>query len=400
MSIHTEAASDAAATRDAAKRQGPLAGVRIVELAGIGPGPVCAMLLADLGATIIRVDRKTPVEVGWSRPLKFDVALRNRKSIRVDLKDPAAVALVLDLVERADALIEGFRPGVTERLGLGPEACLARNPRLVYGRVTGWGQQGPLSQTAAHDINYIAVSGLLAAIGRQGEPPTLPLNVIGDYAGGALYLALGVLAGILEARTSGKGQVIDAAIVDGVASLMSVLVGLREAGMIGPARGTNLLDSGAPFYEVYECADGKYVSIGAIEQRFYQELLRRLQLEQTELVEQMNREKWPRFKQILAARFRSNTQAHWVEKLEGLDVCFAPVLDLKEAYRHPHLAARRTFIEVDGVTQPAPAPRFSRTPAATPTPPAALDEQNAAAALQGWLPENRIRALAAAKVFQ
>jgi crotonobetainyl-CoA:carnitine CoA-transferase CaiB-like acyl-CoA transferase len=358
------------------------------------------MLLADLGATVIRVDRKTPADIGWSRPRQFDVALRNRKSIRVDLKDPRAVALVLELIDQSDGLIEGFRPGVTERLGLGPDTCLARNPRLVYGRVTGWGQTGPLAQSAAHDINYIAISGALAAIGRRGQPPTPPLNVLGDYAGGALYLAFGLVTGILEARSSGKGQVVDAAIVDGVASLLSVLVGLRESGMTGPERGTNMLDSGAPFYDVYECADGKYVSVGAIERRFYLELLRRLQLDDTELADQMNKEKWPRIREVLEARFRSNTQAHWCGLLEGLDVCFAPVLDLKDAYQHAHLAARGTFTEVNGVIQPAPGPRFSRTPAAAPLPPTEMTAENSAAALQGWLPQSRILSLAQSGVFQ
>jgi crotonobetainyl-CoA:carnitine CoA-transferase CaiB-like acyl-CoA transferase len=358
------------------------------------------MLLADLGATVIRIDRKTPADVGWSRPLRYDIALRNRQSIRVDLKDPAAVSLVLNLIERADALIEGFRPGVTERLGLGPEVCLERNPRLVYGRVTGWGQDGPLARTAGHDINYIAITGLLAAIGRRGAPPTPPLNVVGDYAGGSLYLALGLLAGILEARTSGRGQVVDAAIVDGVASLMGVLVGLREAGMTTAERGANLLDSGAPFYDVYECADGRYMAVGAIERRFYLELLRRLDLDDPLLTEQTNAAHWPEIREKLAARFRSQPQHHWAALLEDLDVCCAPVLDLKEAYAHRHLAARRTFIEVDGVKQPAPAPRFSRTPAAMPSPPAALTPENARSALAEWLSDDAVDAYARDGVFE
>lgn len=378
---------------------GPLAGVRIVELAGIGPAPLCAMLLADLGATVIRVDRKEPSGLGAPRPLQFDLVLRNRKSIRVDLKDPAGVALVLDLVAKADALIEGFRPGVTERLGLGPEDCLRRNPKLVYGRVTGWGQEGPLAHAAGHDINYIAVTGVLNAIGRRGQPPSIPLNVIGDYAGGALYLALGILAGIVEARVSGEGQVVDAAIVDGVASLMTVLVGMRAAGMINSERGANLLDSGAPFYEVYECADGKYVSIGPIEHKFYLQLLRRLELEGMDLGDQMDAHKWPQAKRILADKFKTRTRAEWTAMLEGTDVCFAPVLDLEEAYEHPHLEARKTFIDVAGVTQPAPAPRFSRSALATPEPPAELSGANAAAALSGWLSEDEIAALGAAGIF-
>ncbi len=378
---------------------GPLAGVRIVELAGIGPGPLCAMLLADLGATVIRVDRQAPSGLGIPRPLRFDLVLRNRKSIRVDLKDPAGVALVLDLAARADALIEGFRPGVAERLGLGPDECLRRNPKLIYGRVTGWGQEGPLAQSAAHDINYIAITGLLSAIGRHGQPPSIPLNLIGDYAGGSLYLALGILAGIIEARISGKGQVVDAAIVDGVASMLTVLVGMRAAGMVTGERGANLLDSGAPFYEVYECADGKHVSVGPVEHKFYLQLLQRLGLDESALGDQMDTRNWPQAKRVLAAKFKTKTRAEWTALLEGTDVCFAPVLDLQEAYEHPHLKARKTFIDIAGVTQPAPAPRFSRTALATPEPPAELSGANAAAALRDWLSEPEIAALAAAGTF-
>jgi crotonobetainyl-CoA:carnitine CoA-transferase CaiB-like acyl-CoA transferase len=380
-------------------KSGPLAGVRVVELAGIGPVPLAAMFLADLGATVLRVDRKEPSGLGAPRPMQFDLALRNRKSIRVDLKDPAAVAFVLDLVEKADALIEGYRPGVTERLGLGPEQCLKRNPRLVYGRVTGWGQEGPLSHSAAHDLNYIAITGVLNAIGRAGLPPSIPLNVIGDYAGGSLYLAFGILAGILEARSSGQGQVVDAAIVDGVASLMTVLIGLRAAGMISAERGANLLDSGAPFYDVYECADGKYISIGPIEHKFYLQLLQRLELDHAYLRQQMDMSTWPQAKRILTQKFRTKTRAEWTDLLEGTDVCFAPVLDLAEAYEHAHLKARKTYIDVAGVTQPAPGPRFSRTQLATPEPPADLTPENAAAALRDWLAESEIAARAAAGTF-
>jgi crotonobetainyl-CoA:carnitine CoA-transferase CaiB-like acyl-CoA transferase len=370
-----------------------------VELAGIGPGPVAAMLLADLGATVIRVDRKEPSGNGLPRPVRYDVALRNRKSIRVDLKDPAGLALVRDLVGQADALIEGFRPGVTERLGLGPEECLARNPRLVYGRVTGWGQDGPMAQAAGHDINYISITGVLSAIGERGQRPAIPLNVIGDYAGGSLYLVLGILAGILEARASGKGQVVDAAIVDGVVSLMTVLVGLREAGMLSGERGTNLLDSGAPFYQVYACADGKHLSVGPIEAKFYRLLLDRLGLNASDLGDQMDQRTWPRNQQIFAAKFREKTRAQWLELLEGSDACVAPVLDLEEAYEHPHIKARNTYIEVDGVRQPAPAPRFSRTTLAVPVPPAELNAANAADALKGWMSEGEIAALADGEVF-
>jgi alpha-methylacyl-CoA racemase len=369
---------------------GPLAGVRIVELAGIGPGPLAAMLLADMGATVIRVDRKEPSGLGAPRPLEFDLALRNRKSIRVDLKDPAGAATVRKLIDQADALIEGFRPGVTERLGLGPEDCLGRNSKLVYGRVTGWGQEGPLSQSAGHDLNYIAITGVLSAIGRQGAAPTIPLNLIGDYAGGSLYLALGILAGIVNARSTGQGQVVDAAIVDGVASLMTVLVGMRAAGMSSAERGANLLDSGAPFYEVYECADGKYVSIGPIENKFYRQLLQLLELDAPELGAQMDVDNWPSAKALLAAKFKTKSRAEWTAMLEGTDACFAPVLDVDEAFEHRHLSARKTFIDVAGVVQPAPAPRFSRTPLPTPRPPAALSAANSAAALEGWLDKTEI----------
>jgi alpha-methylacyl-CoA racemase len=378
---------------------GPLKDVRIVEIAGIGPGPVAAMLLADMGATIIRVDREEPSGLGLPRPVEFDVALRNRKSIRVDLKDPAGRELVLDLIGKADALIEGFRPGVLERLGLGPDDCLDRNPKLIYGRVTGWGQQGPMAHAAGHDINYIAVTGVLNAIGRRAQSPTVPLNVIGDYAGGSLYLALGILAGILEARRSGKGQVVDAAIVDGVASLMTVLVGLKQAGMMAGERGTNLLDSGAPFYDVYECADGKYISVGSIEPKFYVQLLDRIGVDPAELGDQNDQRNWPKAKEILAERFRTKTRAEWTALLEGTDACFAPVLNVAEAYEHPHLKARKTYINVAGVNQPAPAPRFSRTTLETPVPPAELNTANATDALRGWLMESEIAALSDAGTF-
>ncbi|TEA71902.1 CaiB/BaiF CoA transferase family protein [Allopusillimonas ginsengisoli] len=381
-------------------RAGPLAGIKVVEIAGIGPGPLAAMFLADLGATVIRVDRKVPSGLGAPRPLVHDLGLRNRKSIRVDLKEPDARELVLDLVAQADALIEGFRPGVMERLGLGPDVCLARNRRLVYGRVTGWGQDGPMAHVAGHDLNYIAITGALNAMGREGQAPTMPLNVLGDYAGGSLYLAFGLLAGILEARSSGQGQVIDAAMVDGVASLMTVTLGLHAAGMLTKQRGTNLLDSGAPFYEVYACADGKYVSVGPIEGKFYQQLLEKLQLQNHPLLrEQMNRTQWPQAKQVLAAKFKERTRDEWTRLLGSLDVCIAPVLDFDEAPYHPHIQARGTITEIEGVFQPAPGPRFSRTPAARPEPPSALSTDNAIVALQEWLPATRIEAYRTRKTF-
>ncbi|MBN3778240.1 CoA transferase [Burkholderia sp. Ac-20345] len=385
---------------DTRTRSGPLAGIKVVEIAGIGPGPLAAMFLADLGATVIRVDRKEPSGLGAPRPVQFDLGLRNRKSIRVDLKDPAAVEMVLELVDDADALIEGFRPGVMERLGLGPDVCLARNPRLVYGRVTGWGQDGPLSQVAGHDLNYISITGALHAMGRAGQAPTPPLNVLGDYAGGSLYLAFGLLAGILEARGSGKGQVVDAAMVDGVASIMTVMIGMHAAGMLAKERGTNLVDTGAHFYEVYACADGKYVSVGPIEGKFYRLLLQQLDLQDHPLLQaQMDRAQWPQAKQVLAAKFSERTRDEWVQRLGHLDVCVAPVLDFDEAPRHPHAQARGMFVDVDGVTHPAPGPRFSRTPAALPEAPAALSTENGVAALQDWLPEARIDAYRAQGAF-
>ncbi|AQH04366.1 carnitine dehydratase (plasmid) [Burkholderia sp. KK1] len=384
----------------ASSRRGPLAGVKVVEIAGIGPGPLAAMFLADLGATVIRVDRKEPSGLGAPRPLQFDLGLRNRKSIRVDLKDADAVEMVMELVADADALIEGFRPGVMERLGLGPDVCLARNPRLVYGRVTGWGQDGPSSQVAGHDLNYIAITGALHAMGRAGQAPTPPLNVLGDYAGGSLYLAFGLLAGVLEARGSGKGQVVDAAMVDGVASIMTVTMGLHAAGMLGKARGTNLLDTGAHFYEVYECADGRYVSVGPIESKFYRLLLEKLGLQDHPVLQkQMDRAQWPEAKQVLAARFRQRTRDEWTQLLGESDVCFAPVLDFDEAPDHPHIKARGTLIDIDGITHPAPGPRFSRTPAARPDAPAESTTDNAIAALRDWLPEARVQAWLARGAF-
>jgi alpha-methylacyl-CoA racemase len=363
---------------------GPLAGIRIVELAGIGPGPLCAMVLADLGATVLRIDRKEPADLGTRRPLQFDLLRRNRKSIALDLKDPRAVQIVLRCIEEADALIEGYRPGVMERLGLGPEICLSRNPRLAYGRMTGWGQTGPLAQTAGHDITYIAITGALHAIGRAGAPPSIPLNLVGDNGGGALYLALGLLAAIIETRCSGKGQVVDAAIVDGTASLATAFFGAAAADMLKRERGTNVLDSGAHYYEVYQCADGEWVAVGALEARFYSELLRHLELNAATLGPQTDRDTWQKAKPLMAARFRTKTRDEWMLIFAGSDACVAPVLDWEEAHRHPHLAARETFIEVGGIVQPAPAPRFSRTVPGTPEPPAPINQSNTNAALAPW----------------
>lgn len=366
---------------------GPLAGIKVIELAGIGPGPMAAMLLADLGATVLRIDRKTPVELGTARPLKFNALLRNRRSIALDLKDPQSIELVLRLLEGADALIEGFRPGVTERLGLGPEPCMARNPRLVYGRMTGWGQTGPMAHAAGHDLNYIAVTGALHAIGGRGQPPTPPLNVLGDFAGGSMYLVMGLLAGIIEARQSGKGQVVDAAIVDGTASLMSSFYGQFAGGLWNLERGTNRTDSGAYFYGVYQCADGLWVSVAAIESKFFAELLRRMDIDPAQVGNQQDRNDWPKAQAVFTEKFRQRTRKAWCDLLEGTDACFAPVLSMAEAPQHPHMQAREAFVDVGGTVQPAPAPRFSRTIPKAPQPAMEINAANTDAALAEWLTE-------------
>jgi len=378
---------------------GPLVGTKVIELAGIGPGPMAAMLLADLGATVLRIDRKTPAALGTPRPLKYSPMLRNRKSIALDLKDPRAIELVLRLIEGANALIEGFRPGVTERLGLGPQPCLARNARLVYGRITGWGQTGPLAQAAGHDLNYIALTGALHAIGRHGQPPTPPLNVLGDFAGGAMYLALGMLAAMLEAGKSGKGQVVDAAIVDGTTSLMSSFYGQYAGGLWNLERGTNRTDSGTYFYGVYECADGLWVSVAAMEAKFFAELLRRLEIDPAEVGSQQDKSDWPRAQSVFVWKFKTRTRKEWCELLEGTDACFAPVLSMAEAPQHPHMKARGTFVEVGGTIQPAPAPRFSRTIPETPEPPLEINAANTDAALAEWLPVQEAATWRASGVF-
>jgi alpha-methylacyl-CoA racemase len=349
---------------------GPLHGIKVVELAGIGPGPMCAMLLSDLGAEVIRVDRLAPADLGIDSGRRFNVLNRGRRSIAVDLKRPEGVEVVLELVAQADALIEGFRPGVTERLGLGPEVCLARNPRLVYGRMTGWGQDGPMASAAGHDINYIALTGVLDAIGNEGGPPVPPLNLVGDFGGGALYLAFGVCAALLEARGSGQGQVIDAAMVDGAASLLTAIYGMHGSGSWSLDRGTNILDTGAHFYGTYECSDGKWISIGSIEAKFHQELLEKLGLDPSDIPDRMDRARWVEHKKRLTGLFLSKSRDEWCAIMEGSDVCFAPVLSMAEAPEHPHNKARGTFVEIDGVVQPGPAPRFSRTPGQVQSPPA------------------------------
>lgn len=376
-----------------AQRKGPLAGMKIVELAGIGPAPMCAMLLADLGATVLRIDRPQAAGLGIPRPLKFDLVLRSRGVIQIDLKSEAGLMLAHELIAEADALIEGFRPGTTERMGLGPDVCRGLNPKLVYGRMTGWGQDGPLAQAAGHDLNYIAITGVQDAIGRTGQAPAIPLNLIGDYAGGAMYLAMGLLAAIIEARNSGKGQVVDAAMVDGVLSLATFYFGLSAAGIHKPQRESNVLDGGAPFYNLYECADGKWISIAPIEPKFYEQLLRLLGLKPAELGDQNDCERWPHARTVLATKFKTRTRAEWTNLLEGTDACFSPMLDFREATEHPQLKARGSFVEIDGITQPAPAPRFSRTPTGTPTAPAPPGTANADAALEAWLPAKRIAEL-------
>src|SRR5215813_11981580 len=348
---------DKSASHTSAKTSGPLAGFRIVEFAGIGPGPFACMMLADMGAEVVTLDR-----VGAGKNLK-SVAGRGRKVVEIDLKDKAAVAQVLDLLASADALIEGFRPGVMERLGLGPDIVLGRNPRLVYGRMTGWGQEGPLAQAAGHDINYISVTGALAAIG-TAEKPVPPLNLVGDFGGGALYLVVGVLAALLEASRSGKGQVVDTAMCDGAASLMSMFFDLAANGRWVEARDQNMLDGGAHFYGVYECACGHFVSIGSIEPQFYALLRQHADLTEADFDAQMDREAWPALREKLTRVFKSKTREDWCKIMEGTDICFAPILTMAEAPKHPHMAARKVFVERHGVTQPAPAPRFSRTPSA------------------------------------
>ena len=364
---------------------GPLEGYKVLELAGIGPGPMAAMLLADMGAEVLRVERREEAGLGVQRPLNCDVTLRSRNAIALDLKDPKDVEKVLKLISRADALIEGFRPGVMERLGLGPDTCLDTNPKIVYGRMTGFGQDGPMSKAAGHDLNYIAMSGALGAIGRAGEKPTPPLNLVGDYGGGALYLVVGILAGLLETSRSGKGQVVDAAMVDGASSLMAAAYGMFAAGLLSSKRGENVLDSGAYFYETYECLDGKFVSVAAIESKFHAEMFKLMELDSSIVADQMNREEWPKLKEIMAERFASKTRDEWVAIMGGSDACFAPVLELDEVAKDPHNAARNTFIEIDGVLQPAPAPRFTRTPNPTPTPPRKANMVDPAVALRPWL---------------
>ena len=341
---------------------GPLAGLKVIELAGLGPAPFCGMLLGDMGADVVRVDRPEAADLGIEFPTEFDLRNRNKRSVAIDLKKPEGLAVFLRLAEQADIVLEGFRPGVAERLGLGPEACFARNPRVVYGRATGWGQGGPLAMAAGHDINYIALTGALHCIGPAGGAPVPPLNLLGDYGGGALYLAFGLLSALFEAQRSGRGQVVDAAMIDGVTSLMTVFHALRQMGEMRPERGANALDGGAPYYTTYETADGRHVAVGAIEPRFYDELLRRLGIDAATLPPRDDRTRWPEARQRLAAVFRTRKRDDWVRHFEGSDACFSPVLALDEVAGHPHNRAREALIERDGILQPSPAPRLSRTP--------------------------------------
>lgn len=378
---------------------GPLAGIKVVELGSIGPAPMAAMLLADLGATVLRVERPGSSDLGMQRPRRYTPVLRGRRAVAVDLKSRPGADFVLRVVESADALIEPFRPGVAERLGLGPDTCLSRNPRLVYARMTGWGQRGELAHAAGHDLNYLALTGVLNAIGRAGQPPTPPLNLVGDYGGGSLYLCLGLLAGVLEARSSGRGQVIDVAMVDGVASLATLMYGMHAGGLWNPARGTNYLDGGAPYYDVYACADERWIAVAAIEDRFYERLLEGLGLDGSRLPARGDPESWPDLRRTFAKRFRARARDEWCAVFAPLDACVSPVLDFDEALANPHLREREVFVDVDGVSQPAPAPRFSRTGADAPSPPEPPRADDVHETLTGWLSETEIDALASNGVF-
>ena len=374
---------------------GPLEGTKIIEMGGIGPGPFCAQMLADMGADILRVERWGNLQ-RLLEP-KHDVWHRGRRSISLNLKKPEGVEAFLKLVEQADALIEGFRPGVMEKLGLGPDDCFGRNPKLVYGRMTGWGQEGPLALAAGHDINYIALAGALHAIGRPGENPVAPLNLLGDLGGGGLLLAFGIVCALLETRKSGKGQVVDAAMVDGAAILMGFFFGAWGSGMWTDKRGTNLLDGGAHFYDTYETADGKWISIGSIEPQFYALLLKHAGIDDPGFQIQMDPSEWPKLKEKIAAVFKTKTRAEWCEIMDGTDVCFAPVLTFQEAIEHPHNVARETFVEIAGAMQPAPAPRFSRTNPDTPAPASEPGADTESALLDWGFGQAEIDALKAAE---
>jgi alpha-methylacyl-CoA racemase len=383
------------------ERSGPLRGIKIIELAGIGPGPFTCMMLADAGASVLRLERAAPGAVEAGERFRasgegpyWDLLNRSRPSVGIDLKNPDAVSLVLDLVERSDGLVEGFRPGVTERLGIGPDACLARNTRFVYGRMTGWGQDGPMAPMAGHDIDYISVGGALWSMGRADSAPVPPLNMVGDFGGGGMLLAFGMVAALLEAARSGEGQVVDAAMTDGSAVLMTMIHAFHLHGIWNDERGANMLDTGAPFYEVYETADGKWMGVGAIESQFYAKLLEGLGLAgDPSLPAQMSRADWPALKERFAATFASKTRDEWTAIFEGTDACVAPVLSPWEAHLHPHNVARSTYIEVDGVVQPAPAPRFSRTPSAVSSPPSPPGADTVSALVEWGMDEGAVAKL-------
>ncbi|HEX6956468.1 MAG TPA: CaiB/BaiF CoA-transferase family protein [Ferrovibrio sp.] len=362
---------------------GPLTGLKVIEMPAIGPVPFCGMLLADLGADVLRIDRVGESDLGLKVETKYALNGRGKRSLALDLKDAKAIRLMLELIAKADVLIEGFRPGVMERLGLGPDVALDRNPKLVYGRMTGWGQEGPLASAAGHDINYIALTGALHAIGLKDGKPVPPLNLVGDFGGGSLYLAMGVLAALYERQQSGRGQVVDAAMVDGAASLMTGFYGMMGAGIWSDRRGSNILDTGAPWYDTYECKDGLFISIGSIEGKFYAELIKVLGLDPATLPKQYDRRNWEILRSAFAASFRTKSRDEWCALMEGTDICFAPVLSLEEAPKHKHMAARKTFAEIGGVVQPSPAPRFSRTPGAIRSAPVERD-QGGAEALRDW----------------
>jgi alpha-methylacyl-CoA racemase len=384
---------------------GPLSGVKILEIAALGPAPFASMMLADMGAEVLRIDRTDGTEIlrflsaegGDAPPLDF--LSRGRRSVSLDLKSPDGVELLLKLVEVADVIIEGFRPGVMERLGAGPEVCLARNPQIIFGRMTGWGQEGPLAHAAGHDINYIALAGALEPIGRLGEKPLAPLNLVGDFGGGGMFLAFGIACALIERASSGKGQVVDAAMVDGAASLMTFFHGARQSGWWKPERGTNLLDGGAHFYDTYETSDGKFISIGAIEPKFYAELIARLGLASEDLPDQMDRSHWGEQRERFTALIKTRTRDEWCEILEGTDACFAPVLSLTEASEHPHLRERETFVEVAGALQPGPAPRFSRTPCRISGPPPHVGQHTDEALADWGIPADEIARLRGSKVI-
>jgi alpha-methylacyl-CoA racemase len=376
---------------------GPLEGVKILEVAGIGPGPFAAMMLADMGAEVIRLDRAGAARGGDPDNPPRDVLARGRRNLAVDLKSPDGIETVLTMVEQADAILEGFRPGVMERLGLGPDVCLARNPRIIFGRMTGWGQDGPMALAAGHDINYIALTGALHAVGRRDEAPVPPLNLVGDFGGGGMLLAFGVACALVETARSGRGQVVDAAMVDGASSLMAMMYGMRSMGMWQDERGQNLLDTGSHFYDVYETKDGKFVSIGSIEPQFYALLLKHTGLDQEDLPRQMDRDHWVASKKRVAEIFRTKTRDEWCEIMEGTDVCFAPVLTMDEAPQHPHMKHRETFVEVAGVIQPAPSPRFGRTKPEISRPPAFTGQHTDEVLRDFGFSDDRIAALRESK---